>query len=115
MAQEPTGTREVVILSDNKGTFYAIPRKVVEDHRLTDEQRAKLEGLLGGDEVSGYAMMRRPLAEGPNAEGPLAEGPNTQGPSAEGPLAEGPNTQGPVIDAPQPQFMGIVAVLPQGY
>lgn len=44
---------EMLVLADEDGNYYAIPRETVERYRLSGEQKAKLEELLG-DDVSGY-------------------------------------------------------------
>ena len=44
---------ETLVLVDQQGTYYAIPRDVVERYRATDEQKVEIESLRG-DDVSGY-------------------------------------------------------------
>jgi hypothetical protein len=51
-------TKEALVLSDADGNIYAIPRDIVEAHRVTPEQKAQLEELLG-DDVSGYTMYQQ--------------------------------------------------------
>ena len=46
---------EVLVLTDNEGNYFAIPRDTLDQHRLTGEQKAKVEELVGGD-VEGYTM-----------------------------------------------------------
>ncbi len=44
---------EALVLQDDQGNYYAIPRQTLERHRLSEEQKAQLEKLTGSD-VSGY-------------------------------------------------------------
>ncbi len=53
---------EVLVLTDEAGNLYAIPRDVVEQHRLTGEQKAQFESQLGED-VSGYSMYQQYMNE----------------------------------------------------
>ena len=45
---------EVLILSDGEGTYYEIPREVVEQHRVSAERKAEIEAAAE-DDVSGYS------------------------------------------------------------
>lgn len=49
---------DVLVLSDENGNVFAIPREVVEQYRLTDQERAQLESQSGKD-VSGYSMYQQ--------------------------------------------------------
>src|SRR5689334_6536277 len=49
---------DVLVLSDEAGNMYAIPRQVVEQHMLTDQERAQIESQLDED-VSGYSMYQQ--------------------------------------------------------
>lgn len=53
---------KVLILTDEEGNMYAIPRDVVESHRVTGEEKAQLESQLGAD-VSGYNMYNTYVSE----------------------------------------------------
>ncbi len=44
---------EVLVLSDGEGTYYEIPREVVEQHRVSDERKAEIEAAAE-DDVSGF-------------------------------------------------------------
>lgn len=55
MADTTNTNDEVLVLTDNEGNYYAIPRATLDQHRLTGEQKAKVEELVGGD-VEGYTM-----------------------------------------------------------
>lgn len=55
MASDTTRDNEVLVFSDHEGNYYAIPREMVERHKVSDEQKAELQELVG-DEVSGYSM-----------------------------------------------------------
>src|SRR6476619_539862 len=55
MAGDISDSGDVLVLSDNEGNVYAIPRPVVERHRLTPEQRAQVEQELG-DDVAGFQL-----------------------------------------------------------
>jgi hypothetical protein len=46
---------EALVLSDNEGGYYAIPRDTLNGYKLTPEQLDKLEEASGGD-VKGYLM-----------------------------------------------------------
>jgi hypothetical protein len=57
-----TADKEVLVLTDDSGTYYAIPIEALERYRVTEEQKAQIEGLLGSD-VSGYAMFEQMMME----------------------------------------------------
>ena len=105
MADNSTQNKAVLVLSDGAGNYYAIPRNVVEEHRVTGEQRDQIEKVLG-DDVSGYGMMMAgpgmagPGAAGPGLAGPGAAGPGMAGPGAAGPGAAGPGMAGPGAAGP---------------
>ncbi len=46
---------EVLVLADQQGNHYTIPWKTLEQYRATEDQKSKIEQLLG-DDVSGYGM-----------------------------------------------------------
>ncbi|MFL5734410.1 MAG: pentapeptide MXKDX repeat protein [Chloroflexia bacterium] len=49
------GSVDVLVLNDQEGNWYAIPRDVVEQHRATAAQKAEIHKILG-DDVSGSAL-----------------------------------------------------------
>lgn len=49
---------DILVLTDEEGNMYAIPRQVVEQHRLTEAQKAEITSELG-DDVSGYSMYQQ--------------------------------------------------------
>jgi hypothetical protein len=55
MAGDTSENNDMLVLSDNHGNMFAIPRDVVERHQLTPEQRAEIEKQLGED-VSGFQL-----------------------------------------------------------
>src|SRR5688572_6936744 len=44
---------EVLVLSDGEGTYYEIPREIVEQHRVSDERKKEIEAAAE-DDVSAY-------------------------------------------------------------
>jgi hypothetical protein len=54
--------KEVLVLTDESGSYYAIPFEALERYRVTKEQKAEIEGLLGPD-VSGYGMFEQYVTE----------------------------------------------------
>ena len=59
MANENEENIEVLVLKDQKGNFYGISRKSLEEHRLTGEQLAEVQRQLGSeaeDSVTGYGV-----------------------------------------------------------
>ena len=46
-------TVEALVLTDQSGNYYAIPREIIERFRVTGEKQVQVEELLGQD-VSGY-------------------------------------------------------------
>lgn len=46
---------EALVLSDNEGGYYAIPRDTLNGYKLSPQQLDKLEEATGGD-VKGYLM-----------------------------------------------------------
>lgn len=56
MSSESATTREVLILSDDSGNMYAIPRDVLVNHKLTGEQKAAVEKELSKDDVEGFSQ-----------------------------------------------------------
>ena len=59
-------TRDVLVLNDREGNWFAIPREVVEQHRATGEQMAEIQKIFG-DDVSGSAMAMGSQALGSQA------------------------------------------------
>jgi hypothetical protein len=55
MATEMTNDAEFLILGDQEGNYYAIPRETVEEYRVPEETQAQLEDTLG-EEVVGYMI-----------------------------------------------------------
>ena len=45
---------EMLILADGKGDYYRIPRSVLEQGRVPDDQKAQLEQALNQDDTSGF-------------------------------------------------------------
>lgn len=56
MSSENSNTREVLILTDETGNMYAIPRDVLVNHILTGEQKAAVEKELSSDDVAGFGL-----------------------------------------------------------
>ena len=50
------GSQEVLIFADGAGNYYQIPRAVLEQGRVPDEQKAQLEQALNQEDVSGFAV-----------------------------------------------------------
>ncbi len=44
---------EMLIFADGKGDYYRIPRSVLEQGRVPDDQKAQLEQALNQDDTSG--------------------------------------------------------------
>lgn len=59
MSSENPNTREVLILTDETGNMYAIPRDVLVNHILTGEQKAAVEKELSSEDVAGFSMAGR--------------------------------------------------------
>jgi hypothetical protein len=53
MDDEGTANEEFLVLSDQEGNYFAIPRETVERYRISDEKQDELEKALG-DDVMGY-------------------------------------------------------------
>jgi hypothetical protein len=53
---------EVLVLTGEGGEIYAIPRDVVERHRLTGERKQAVERELG-DDVTGYSMYQQFMSQ----------------------------------------------------
>ena len=58
MANDAVQGNEMLVLTDENGNTYAIPREVVERHRVTADRKAAMERELGED-VSGYSMYQQ--------------------------------------------------------
>jgi len=54
---ETTTGGEMVVLSDETGGYYLLPRDVVERGRVPEEGRAALERALAGEDVSGFSTV----------------------------------------------------------
>jgi hypothetical protein len=46
---------EMLIFADGKGDYYRIPRSVLEQGRVPDNQKAQLEQALDQDDTTGFA------------------------------------------------------------
>jgi hypothetical protein len=57
-----TEANEVLVLTGEGGEIYAIPRDVVERHRLTGERKQAVERELG-DDVTGYSMYQQFMSQ----------------------------------------------------
>jgi hypothetical protein len=55
-------TDEVLVLTDEDGVYYAVPREILERYRVSDEQKGELDALLG-DEVVGYLMQNTSMTD----------------------------------------------------
>jgi len=55
MAENMTNPNEALVLNDGQGSLYAIPRQVLEQHRVMGDERAEIERLWG-EGVSGFRM-----------------------------------------------------------
>lgn len=53
---------DVLVVSDQNGNFYVIPRPVVEAHRLDSDQISQLESQIGED-VAGFQMQSAYMME----------------------------------------------------
>jgi hypothetical protein len=53
MGNEMTDEVEALLIIDESGDYFAIPREVVESHRLSTEERASVDEELGED-VEGF-------------------------------------------------------------
>jgi len=56
MASESKNTTEALVLSDESGNLYAIPRETLDRYRLNDAQKAAVKQDLQDDEVAGFVM-----------------------------------------------------------
>jgi hypothetical protein len=62
MAEDNERKGDILILSDQEGNFYGIPRDRLEEHRLTGEQLDEARQILGADDqVTGYGVDERYL------------------------------------------------------
>lgn len=57
MEDETITNDEVLILADQEGNLYVIPREIVESYMASAEQKAEIVELLG-QEVTGFQMPR---------------------------------------------------------
>jgi hypothetical protein len=62
MSNPANQTNEVLVLTGEGGEIYAIPREVVEQHRVTGSNKTEIETQLE-DEVSGYTMYQNFVAQ----------------------------------------------------
>jgi hypothetical protein len=85
-------SEEMVVLRDGAGELYALPRRVLEQYRVPEHQKAEIE-QAASPEVSGF-MDISPIS-GLNPLGPISGGgttnPGPSGPSQPG----GPGSTGP--------------------
>ena len=63
MANQPTNNDEFLVLTDEEGNYYAIPRDLVERHRMSGEDRTRVNELLGEDDVEGFSMYQQLMNE----------------------------------------------------
>jgi hypothetical protein len=52
----------VLVLTGEGGELYAIPQEALKQYLASDEQKAAIEEVWGGDDVSGYSMYQNYLA-----------------------------------------------------
>jgi hypothetical protein len=110
---EDTGKYNALVLTDQQGNYYAIPREVLESHRVTGEQKAQIEEAMGGD-VEGFRWAANRSA----TAGPQTAGADIAGPQAVGPQAAratmGGDVAGPRLDASVsgPTLLGSFIFLP---
>ena len=57
-------TAAMLVLRDQAGHYYLLPRATVERARVPDERRAAIERVLAGEDVAGFGviMEERPAA-----------------------------------------------------
>ena len=78
MTTEQGADEQCLILRDEQGTFFVIPRKVVEQHRVADQYRAEVEQAIGGDTSGFWHQGPSPLPPPGQLPGPgpgLGKGP----------------------------------------
>jgi len=51
------GQQEVLLFADGQGNYYQIPRAVLEQGRVPDDQKAQLEQALNQDDTSGFVKI----------------------------------------------------------
>lgn len=56
MANPGIVRRQVLVFTDPDGNIYALPREIVEQHRLTPEQRSLIVDHVAADEVTGLTV-----------------------------------------------------------
>jgi hypothetical protein len=61
---------EAVVLRDNEGNYYVLPKPTVEGTRVPPELVRQLEEALASDEVTGHAMRWRYQVVGTVGIGP---------------------------------------------
>jgi hypothetical protein len=109
MMESKAKETEVLVLSDGEGNFYAIPREMVERHKLSAEGKVMVEKLLG-DDVSGYMLMEpRQLIVDP-AGGLSAGAKRLEGSGGTNP-SSGPPTTNTVSMLPLTALTGFFAVV----
>jgi hypothetical protein len=70
MADQTKDGVEVLVLSDRSGNLYAIPRRTLEEHRVSGNQRGQIEAILGSD-VTGFAWRENaPQTSGATTQAP---------------------------------------------
>ena len=47
---------EMLIFADGKGDYYQVPRSVLEQGRVPEDQKAQLERALNQEDTSGFAV-----------------------------------------------------------
>jgi hypothetical protein len=60
MSSESRGSSEVVVLADQNGQYFIIPRDVIEQGRVPHERASDVERLLRGEEVQGFISASYP-------------------------------------------------------
>ena len=46
--------REVLVFRDGTGNYYVVPRMDFEEYRVTEEQKARVEQMIGENDVTGF-------------------------------------------------------------
>ena len=62
MSDQNTRNDEFLLLTDEEGNYFAIPRGTVEQYRAEGEQKERIEKALGED-VSGFSMYQQHINE----------------------------------------------------
>ena len=62
MSEKAMRNDEFLLLTDENGNYFAIPRETVEQYRAKGEQKVRIEKALG-DDVSGFTMYQQHINE----------------------------------------------------